>query len=219
MPTTTAEPLYQENPRSKSRCPSLISTSFTESKESYMKAARQESWILENCGRVPNLEIVLRYFVPLTLDVIRKNWARIRINLKKAGITFAAAVEFTVGDDGRPNNCLHYHFLIDTKMDRDDLTKVMKNVCQKSKIGVYGQDFDLIFPNKGIQCWGTKKINYFTKYGHKDKIHMFRTGLRFKKFYYSKDWFIESDGTRTTKTKILKQLKEKYKRKKARVGQ
>jgi len=58
-----------------------------------MKSARQESWIHENNSRIPNQEIVLRYFVELSVSKIRENWKLIHRNLKRAGIIYAASIE------------------------------------------------------------------------------------------------------------------------------
>ena len=206
--------LFQEKVRYKSRNPNLVPVSFTKSIESYMKAARQESWILENNSRIPNQEIVLRFFTVLSVATIKKNWKRLQHNLKLAGITYAASIELTKGDDRKLNNCVHYHFLIDTNMDRETLRETMIAICLKSKLGIFGKEFDLIFPNEGITNWGLYKIHYFTKYNHSDKVHLFKTGLRIKKFYYSSNWFIDADGTPTTKATILKRLKNEYKQKK-----
>ena len=206
--------LFQEKVRFKSRNPNLVPVSFVESIESYMKAARQESWILENNSRIPNQEIVLRFFTVLSVATIKKNWKRLQHNLKQAGITYAASIELTDGKDGQPNNCVHYHFIIDTNLDRETLKEKMKAVCMKSKLGVYGKEFDLIFPNEGITNWGQWKIHYFTKYNHTNKVHLFKTGLHIKKFYYSSNWFIDANGTPTKKATILNRLKEEYKQKK-----
>ena len=213
------EPLYQECPLYDSRNPSLVPCSFTESMPSYMKAARRESWILEHCGRRPNHEIVLRYFVEWDIKMIRQHWQRIRANMKRAKITFAATVEFTDGKNGRPSNCLHYHFLIDSTMSREELKETMKTICLSSSIGTYRQDFDLIFPNAGIKDWGTRKIHYFTKYKLTGKVYLFKTGLRLKKFYYSSDWFLEAEGTVTTRAKILQHLKSEYQKRKMSANQ
>ena len=209
--------LSQESPQWKSRNPYVVPTSFTESIQSNQKAARQESWIHENNYRVPNHEIVLRFFIILTVDIIRKNWKRLQRNLKQAGIIYAAVIELTDGSDGKPNGTVHYHFLIETSLDRKTLKDVMKTICLKSKLGIYGLEFDLIFPNGGITNWGPSKINYFTKFNYPDKVRLFRVGLRLKKFYYSSDWFIEADGTPTKRTIILNRLKNEYKKKKGQV--
>ena len=161
--------LYQKEPLLMSRNQSLIPYSFTESMQSYMKAARQESWILENNYRVPKHEIVLRYHKMYSILEIRNNWKRLRLKLNKVKIIFAASIELTDGVDGSPNNCIHYHLLIDSKLPRQELMEMMKTICEKSKIGVYGQDFDLLFPNKGITNWGNNKIHYFTKYNYHNK--------------------------------------------------
>ena len=124
---------------------------------------------------------------------------------------YAASIELTDGQFGRSTNSIHYHFLIDTNLDRTILMDLMKTICMNSKLGIYGQEYDLIYPNAGITDWGIHKIHYFTKYGYGSKIHLFKVGLRIKKFYYSSGWFIERDGTVTTKGKILKRLKDGYK--------
>ena len=208
--------LFQENPRRWSRNQKLIPCSFTESVESYMKAARQESWIHENNFRVPKQEIVLRYFTKLSVSTLRENWKRLHKNLKKSKIIYAAVIELTEGCDGLPNDCVHYHFLIDTALDQESLRKVMKEICMKSNLGEYGRgrDYDLVCPNKGIIEWGVKKKHYFTKLNCPKKVRLFNVGLRIRKFYYSSDWFIEQDGTPTKKSTILKRLKDEYKAKK-----
>ena len=206
--------LYQKEPHSMSRNQSMVPYSFTESIQSYMKSARRESWILENNYRVPEHEIVLRYQKVLSLQEIRDNWKRLRLKLKKARVIFAAVIELTDGNDKLPNNCIHYHFLIDSKLTRQELMEMMKTICDKSKLGVYGQDYDLLFPNKGITNWGSGKINYFTKYNHYKKVHLFKLGLWIWKFYYSADWFINQDGTLTKRAVILKRIKDEYKKKK-----
>ena len=150
--------LFQDNPRGWSRSQKFIPCSFTESVQSYMKAARQESWIHEHNYRIPSQEIVLRYFVKLSLSAIRENWGRLRKNLKKYKIAFAATIELTEGVDGLPNDCVHYHFLIDTTLDQESLRGVMKEICWKSNLGEYGRDYDLIYPNTGIIKWGNRKI-------------------------------------------------------------
>ena len=209
--------LYQENPGWTSRNPYRVPASFTESMQSYMKAARHESWIHENNYRVPNLEIILRFFVVLPVEVIKQNWKRLRRNLKQAEVTYAAVIELTDGSNGKPNNTIHYHFLIDTNLDSRILKDLMTAICLKSKLGVYGLEFDLIYPNAGITDWGSNKINYFTKFGYSNKVHLFRVGLRVKKFYYSTNWFIDMDGTPTKKSIILKRLKNSYKEKKGQI--
>ena len=206
--------LFQDNFRQWSRNQKLIPCSFTESVESYMKAAGQESWIHENNFRVPKQEIVLRYFTKLSVSTLRENWKRLHKNLKKSKIIYAAVIELTEGCDDLPNDCVHYHFLIDTKLDRGELMETMKMICLKSNLGVYKQDFDLIYPNSGIKDWVARKIHYFTKFNHPTKVILFNVGLRIRKFYYSSDWFIEQDGTPTKKSAILKRLKDEYKAKK-----
>ena len=208
--------LYQIHPREKSRNPSRVPTSHTESKESSQKASNQEAWILENNHRFPKHEIELRYFVELPIDVIRANWRRLQRKLKEADIIYAAAIELTtIGNYGLPNNRVHYHFLIDSGMSRKTLMDTMKTACQKAKLGVYGRgrDFDLTFPNHGIFDW-MGKIKYFTKSGYPDNVHLFDPAYRVQKFYYSSKWFVEADGTPTTRQKILKRIKAEYKEKK-----
>ena len=137
------------------------------------------------------------------------------MNLKRAGITFAATIELTLGVDGKPDNTVHYHFFIYSTLEGKKLKEAMQAVCLNSGLGVYGSDFDLIHLHNGIPDYGRNKIRYFTKYGYPHKVHLFVKGLRIKKFYYSSDWFVEPDGTTTTRAKILKRLKAEYKQKKS----
>ena len=216
--TSTVDLLFQKYPRLKSRNPNRVPTSHTESIESAQKASNQESWILENNHRFPKHEIELRYFVELPIDVIRANWRRLQRKLREADIIYAAAIELTtIGNYGPLNNRVHYHFLIDSELDRKSLKDVMKAACEKAKLGAYGsgRDFDLTFPNHGIYDWDGK-IKYFTKFGYPEKVHLFKPVYRVQKFYYCGGWFIEADGTPTTRQKILKRIKAEYKEKKNR---
>lgn len=218
MPTNVTRKkavLYQECPLRRSGNSKLVPYSFTDSIESYQKAARQESWILENCNRTPTVQIVLRFHVVHDVPAIRKNWNRVRAGLNRLKIPFAAVLELSSGVDGYPDEHIHYHFLFDTTLTPETMREKMKDVCLNSKLGFYGKDFDLL--SFDIPCWGQRMIHYFTKYGAKyerqGKVRLFKKGLRLRKFLYSRDWFVEQDGTRTTKAKILERLKAEYKQK------
>lgn len=205
------EPLYQESPRKMSRNPNLVPPSYTESIESYMRAARIECWIHENNYRFPKHEIVLHMLKKIDVVTIKLNWKKLRKRLNKAGIEFAAAIEITRGKDRKPSNRIHYHFLIDSPMDRDELKQAIKTACIKSGIGAYQVDFTLNCPSQADIVWGITKIHYFTKFNKPEKVILFKKGFRIQKFYYSRNWFIEPDGTPTTKTKIRERLIKNFK--------
>jgi len=191
----------------------MVPYSFTESIQSYMKGARQESWILENNHRTPSQEIILRFNVPLPLATIKQNWRRIQRKLRENNLIYAASIELNTGADGQPVNSVHYHFLFDSDLSKRELKETMKNICSRCKLGEYKNDYKLTFPNDGITHWGQRKINYFTKYGYPSKLHLFKKGLRLKKFYYCSAWFVDADGKLTKKSAILSQLKREYKKK------
>lgn len=171
------------------------------------------SWVLEYNNRMANMEIVLRYHKPIPLEEIRRRWRIIRKGLGIMKNPFIAVIELTRGKDGRPNNCVHYHFLFDTRMDRNELKEFMKIVCLNGNFGRYKEDFELIFPNTKITCYKTK-IKYFTKFGMPERVILFRKGPGIRKFYYSKDWFVDQSGNTIKREHLLKKLKNEYKRRK-----
>ena len=174
-----------------------------------------ESWIHEKNCRYPKYELVLHYLKEMSAATIKSYWRKLRAKMNKAGIIFAAAIEITRGKNGKPCNRVHYHILVDSSLNREELRKTMKTICTKSGIGIEQVDFTLNFTSQFDITWGLKKIHYFTKFNHADKVILFEKGLRIQKFYYSKNWFINSDGTTTTKTKIRTRLLSDYKRSKS----
>ena len=202
------EELYQANPRRHDRSERYKPKSFTESHESYQRAARKETWIHQNNHRTPNHEIVLHYLTEISVKELRERWKKIQRVLSRLGIEFLASLELTLGKNKKPNNTVHYHFLVDHPMSRDELKDMFKCICLC--LGLGEKDFSLNFPNKGIYDFGKRKIKYFVKDGHHDKVVLFTTGLRLQKFYHSKNWFLDENGNPTTKAKIYARILNKH---------
>ena len=207
-------PLYQEKPLPTNNNKTYNNTgSFTANRIAFRNSTYLEYLIHKRNPRIPNQEITLHYLERFDIKTIKMYWKELKKNMDRAKLHFAATIELTRGRNKRANGCVHHQFIFDTTLSRKKLKATMREVCLNS--GINEQHFMLDFPNKGITDWGERKIKYFTKNSRWETVYLFKKGLRLRKFYHSKDWFLDENGEPTSKKIIRDQIKAEYKKMKA----
>jgi hypothetical protein len=207
-------PLYQEKPLYGNNNKTYNNTgSFTASRIAFRNTTFLEYLIHERNPRIPNQEITLHYLEGFDIKTIKMYWKELKSNLDRTKLEYIATIEITRGRNKRANGCVHYQFIFDTTLSRKELKATMHAVCLNS--GISEQHFQLDFPNKVITDWGERKIKYFTKNSKWKTVYLFEKGLRLRKFYHSKDWFLNENGEPTKKTIIREQIQTEYKKMKA----
>jgi len=171
---------------------------WTDSIESNQNAALREITILRRNGRIPKIDYKVRFLKEFFADEInahRKNIFEVMRNVRlqerlnvRCPISLEAvvALELTRGEDDKPNNRVHFHFLTKDPRSPEELTKVFITACEYSGL-VKNEDFVV---DKPRPLWdGYTYFNYFTKFEYLDKLFLFKKGTGLQKIYTIGKWF------------------------------
>ena len=184
------EQLFNDDPKHISTYTLHKNRSYTDSLESYQNGASKELTILRRNKRVPTKEIVIHFLTELPAKDIQSHRTKIFRYLKEHGIEAVASVELTKGADDKPNNCVHFHVLTDTKGSKARIRKLFNTACKRSGL-VWKNDFR-------VSCRklnnGFRYFRYFTKYGYQRRVILFRKGTGIQKFYQVGKWFHKNKG-------------------------
>jgi hypothetical protein len=124
-----------------------------------------------------------------------------------------ANIELTLGDDGQPNNTVHFHILTDDQRTEAELRKLLEVACERQGLM---KDRDFCITHR--ELWdGYRYFNYFTKYGKKyfNKVILFQpkllqSGRTLQKFYTIGQWFTKDRGKIKIWDEIKAYMQEKY---------
>ena len=194
------ELLYQPSPR---RGNKFDPPSFTRSRASYNKAAKREAVVLLLNGRVPDYNIRLNYLVEMPAKQIADLWREHSARLRRAGIVARVAIEITKDKRRRKAvNRVHYHLAVQDTRTPAELRAIVRNVCRcEMKLGSFRVTC------KPITDWQNKDVWYFVKY-KKRSNYLFRPHLPLQKFYTVGKWWVNKDGTPSTRGSIEKQMQQ-----------
>ena len=204
-----AEKLYQDEPDDVclyTKYTGIRLYTPTNSRESRQNWAWKELMILLRKGRIPTFEIRLNFFVQFAkkkyIDELRE---MIRRCLKYRGISALIVIGLTRGKDGRPNNTVHFHYLMgdkenddtlqtedETRQRREEITGYMRKVCERQGL-VLHRDFKI----DSRELWdGEQYFAYLVKYGKYGKdIPLFIEGLNMQEFTQT-GWFERGEKER-----------------------
>ena len=121
------EKLYQDYDEIRDEClytkyTKITSYSPTNSRESRNNYAWKELMILRQKGRKPTIEVRVNFFAQFPrkkdIDDFRE---KIRRCLKYRKIDALIAIGLTLGKDGKPNNTVHFHYLMGDQEKEDNL--------------------------------------------------------------------------------------------------
>jgi len=182
------EQLYQDHPRNKSTFTQYTNWSLSDSFESYQNRAWKETVILRRNNRVPTKEFVLHFLKKISVHDIIKYRTRIFRILTDNKLESVVNVELTRGKDGKANNTVHFHFLIDDQRNEKVLQKLFETACERQG---FVKDIDFSITCRELYD-GYRYFDYFTKYGYSDKVILFKKNVTLQKFYQIGKWFMMS---------------------------
>jgi hypothetical protein len=206
--------LYQSTPRRHNTY--IMQTSrrnWTDSLDTYQNAARREYHLLLANHRQGQHWITLNYHCEYFAHEIKSTWSKLKVLLKKEGIIAFAVVEFTTRNidlhDGRcvkyPNNCVHYHFLVDSSLSENQLRGIFNQACIDA--GLVKNEFVVHYESIPDRKAFEHKCEYTLKYNKfADRAILFQPKTGINKVCSIGRWFINADGTRASKAKIWKAI-------------
>ena len=147
--------------------------------------------ILRRNNCLPTKELVLNFLVVLTAEEVIETLKVIFHDLKKQGLEGIANIEFTRGDDGRPNNTLHSHILTDDPRCIDTLREIFIATCERHNLV---KDIDFWISNHRGLYDPYGYIDYFTKYGYSHMVILFIPKTGINKFYTIGNWYKKGRG-------------------------
>ena len=178
------EILYQEKPFQKCTYTQHTNRSFTDCLESYQNGAHKESMILKRNGRIPKVDVVIRFLKVKSAKEIKEVLKNIHRYLRKQKVEAVANLELTKEDFRRPNNRVHSHNLLDDERTDKERESLFTDACLSS--GLKKGEFR-------IASWplydGYSYFDYFTKYGYPQKVILFKPKTGLNKFYTVGNWF------------------------------
>ena len=195
-PSHKYEQLFQDSPNI--RCTATHkknknykNRSHTNSLESQQNGARRELEILTRNGRMPTKQITLRFQIQFkTKKEMTDLLTKLFRYLGEHGIIAAVALEGTDGDFGKPSNRVHCHILIDDKeapRSKKNLIALFEKACKLRGLE-RGEDIKIGYGTIPKDF----SFDYFVKLGkHGRGIHLFKRGLRIRKFRYIGGWFVK----------------------------
>ena len=223
--TTDAEILFQDDPKDEclyTKHTGIRRYSFTDSRETRSNCAWKELMILLQKGRIPMFEVRVNFFSQFQtkkdIDQLRASISRC---LKYRKIDAVASIELTTGKDGKPNNTVHFHYLMgdkendehlpreEEKKRRKEIAGFMQKVCERSGF-ILNKDFKV----ESRPLWnGGKYFAYFVKHGKYGKcIPLFIEGLRMQEFTQT-GWFEKGEKKQLFDEYLKERYGEKYSRK------
>jgi hypothetical protein len=186
--------------------------SFTDSRESYQNGACKETLILRRNGRIPTQEFVLHFLTVWTAEEIRALRTEIFSYLSDNELQAVANIELTRGDDGLPNNTVHFHIITDDPRSEEELRELIETASERQGL-VKDEDFCITYEYLPYGYW---RFNYFTKYGKKYfnivilfEKELLESGRTLQKFYTIGQWFKKGRG----KGKIWDEIKAECQKK------
>jgi hypothetical protein len=196
------EILYQSTPRqSNTYYTAPHRRSWTNSRETYQRAAgREYQLLLANC-REANHEIVIGYLREYFIQDLLDQFSLIKEYLRNEGIIAYYVSEITGNGFGKPVNRIHYHFLVDYHKSKHRLKGIFKDACRYAGLTV-GSDCIVKYDNIPDRETFERKAKYILKYDNfKEQAILFRPKTGINKTGMINDWFINADGTRAIKKK------------------
>ena len=221
-----AEILYQEDPSDVclyTKYTGIRLYSPTNSRQSRQNYAWRNLMILRRKRRIPTFEIRVNFFVqfPTKYDIDELR-AKINRCLRYRNIAAIVAIELTCGKDDKPNNTVHFHYLMGDKENdepprtdkeawqrRKEIAGFIQKACERQGL-VLEKDFKI--DRRGL--WdGKKYFAYFVKYGKYGKdIPLFIEGLNMQEITQT-GWFERSEQERLWDEYCKERYKENYSRK------
>jgi len=177
--------------------------------------------ILQRKGRIPTIEIRVNFFIQFQfkkyIDELRE---KIRNCLRYRKINAVAVIELTRGKNGKPNNTVHFHYLIGDKENeenlrdeeeerrRQEIAEFIEKVCERQGL-VLNRDFKI----DTRKLWdGEQYFAYFVKYGKYGKdIPLFIEGLNMQEFTQT-GWFERGEEEQLWDEYLKERYGEKYSR-------
>ena len=211
--------LFQRNPRKESTCPKTkgkkpFHCDWTDSIESYQNAALKELTILRRNKRIPKIDVIVKFLTQFSAEDINKYRKKIfeflrnvRLQRKHQVISpgrFVADVglELTRGEDGEPNNTVHFHFLNKDPRNAKELRNLFSKACEYSGL-VRKENFQIVYR----KLWnGYRYLKYFTKFEYVEKVILLKKETGLQRFYVVGEWFEQG------KLKLWKDGKKSNKR-------
>jgi len=196
------EILYQSTPRRYNTYHTVAHRrNWTNSRETYQRAAGREYQILLTNHRQANHEIVIGYLREYFIQDLLDQFSMIKEYLRNEGIIAYYTVEITENGFNKPTNRIHYHFLIDYHYSKRRLVNTFKEACRYAGLQV-GKDclvkHDHISDREAFE----RKAKYILKYDNfKEQAILFRPRTGINKTGMINDWFINADGTKAIKKK------------------
>jgi len=184
--------LFQTNPKKKSTFiprgrngKQVRDYSFTNSLESYDNASEKEAKIVHWNKRMPTATVVWHLLKAIPPTVINDFRQYVFRYLQRYGIEALVSIELTRGEDRKPNNRVHFHFLLDDPRSKKEITELFNKACRCS--GIAKQNFRIDYK----ELHSPKNyIKYFTKTGkHKKKVILFEKNTGLQKHYVIGKWF------------------------------
>jgi hypothetical protein len=142
--------------------------------------------------RTPTKEVVLHFLNVLSKEDIKELRKKIFRYLGDHGIVAAVSLELTRDKRGKPNNRVHFHFLLDDPRSERKLRTLFNTACEHNDL-VREKDFWIGYR----ELWdGYRYFNYYTKYGYSKRVILFQKGTNkdkaIQKFYEIGKWFYKS---------------------------
>ena len=167
---------------------------------------------------MPTQELVLHFLTVLPAEDINELRKKIFRVLSDKGLDAVANIEATRGEDGTPNNTVHFHIITDDQHCEEELRKILETACNRQGL-VKNEDFCITYK---LLPDGCNYFYYFTKYGEKyfNEVILFQPGLlkskasekrrTFQKFYVLGQWFQKDRGKGKIWDEIKAFMKAKY---------
>lgn len=190
--------LFQKNPP-ENKTHEKIVFSWTNSLESYQFSAWKEVCLLLSNTRRANHEIVLGYQIELSPFLIMFVWSELRKILSKRGIVAYVVIEITRNKyRNRPINRVHYHFLIDSSLKKEELEGIFRTACKR--VGFNEKEVTIKYDSIDDEKTFRRRVFYILKYNRPWRVILFqpkkRLGTQINKIYQFGGWF-ESEGGKT----------------------
>ena len=196
--------LFQETPRKKTTFKknkngkSIFHCDWTDSIESNQNAALKEMTILQRNNQIPTKEIIVGFLTPLFAKDInerRKKFFEVLRNVKlqrrlqvicPGRFVSVVGLELTRGEDGKPNNTVHFHFLTKDPRNKKELKNLFITAGEYCGL-VNDEDYRISCCRKLGNGMGY--FRYFTKFGYTDKVILLKKGTGLQRFYTIGPWF------------------------------
>ena len=142
--------------------------------------------ILRWNNRVPTKEIVWHLLIVWAAEDINHIRRKVFRFLKEHGIVAIVCIELTCDKNRRPNDTVHFHFLLDDPRSEDELRELFNSACLHG--GQESKQFRIDYRPLDN---GDRYFEYFVKHGttHGKGVILFEKGTGLDKFYQIGKWF------------------------------